>query len=892
MALEHFGKVLAKSELVDSENKQSLYLDHHIKTLFEKFDDWLKVLKNFNFKNKAECLNRDDFKKAIAKAIFLHDLGKISYEFQDKITKSALNRGIINDSERKEILEDLKGSKDIKLERHEIYSCIWSLLFLPENDYLSSKVRTAILYHHENDFYGINLENGIEVFEGIEDKVADYLEKIIKPNKDKICKVIDELKQENFSDIIKNTLNELLSDFEKKYKIIDNIIQAFREKENISNYFNFYEPGLSNVQVNRLSKDDYEFFMLLGLLRRCDYSGSANVDIENPSDNVLDELEKQVKNFSWQSKLINNIDNTKHTILVAPTGSGKTEFAFLWAAQDKRRKLIYTLPLRVALNDIYNIRLKEKYLKSFSDFDKFVNLLHSTAFLEYISELKNESIDIENKENSSKLLNSALILSTADQVLLSSLFYYGFDKVFSIYPYSSFVIDEIQSYTPEMIAVILKTLHHIDELGGRILIMTATLPPFLEKTFKLEGINLSNKFQNLEEQVKNIADEVKNFNLKRHKLKVIEDSLIEITKQDKNYLYKANEDVISEIKNKSKNNNILIIFNNIGKAIEFYKKLCENLNNKDNNKEKIFLLHSRLLEKEKREKICSIKEKLENGEKGLILISTQIVEASVDIDFDLLYTEISPIDSQIQRWGRIYRNRNKNYSDKVPNIFIYIGKENNEEQSLRFSKIIYSQEVLEATISYFKNNSSDLNNKVLSYEDEKNMINDVFTHDVLNRYIDSIKNNLEFLSYIKTPKRSEAQRIFRKLAGRYVVFIDVMKEYGNDIEKKLANFILKQLKNGVANRKWEEICKEIYTNYNPNQKYEIKKILLDYSINIPEFYFSKLLKGSKVEKFKGFYIYSGLKKENLLFLKEQGFDAIKEEIEIQELEFSEIDQFI
>ena len=54
-----------------------------------------------------------------------------------------------------------------------------------------------------------------------------------------------------------------------------------------------------------------------------------------------------------------------------------------------------------------------------------------------------------------------------------------------------------------------------------------------------------------------------------------------------------------------------------------------------------------------------------------VWISTQIVEASLDIDFDELHTEMCTIDSLFQRMGRIYRGHDRFYYEKAPNIYIY-----------------------------------------------------------------------------------------------------------------------------------------------------------------------------------------------------------------------------
>jgi CRISPR/Cas system-associated endonuclease/helicase Cas3 len=80
------------------------------------------------------------------------------------------------------------------------------------------------------------------------------------------------------------------------------------------------------------------------------------------------------------------------------------------------------------------------------------------------------------------------------------------------------------------------------------------------------------------------------------------------------------------------------------------------------------LLHAGFIYRHRREK--------ENGENGIlkkqhgVWITTQIAEVSLNIDFNVMVTELSSIDSQIQRWGRIWRLRDKEYNNKEPNVYI------------------------------------------------------------------------------------------------------------------------------------------------------------------------------------------------------------------------------
>lgn len=908
MALEHFGKVLAKSEPKDS-NLESLYLIHHIKEVLEKFIDWQERIKDINLLGLGkEILEEENFQKAVAKALVLHDLGKISYEFQRKI----ISRAKVDEKLKKEwwkhILGELEDIKNINIGRHEIYSLIWSILFLDNPDECTPLIRTAILYHHYNDFYLADIEEGLDILLDRAEDVVSYL-KFIKKKKDKVVKLLDNLLQESSYEEISEILQNLKENFSAKIADLDEITYCFLERENLSEIIPLYNPGVVEGEVKKINEKDYKFILLLGTLRRCDYTGSSGVDIEKDSKKLFGALEKAIPQaYQWQKEIVKEITNNpqkNHVIISAPTGSGKTELAFLWGALNKERKFIYTLPLRVALNDIYTNRVLDNYLKKFKKKEDFVGLLHSTSFLEELNRQYrgDENIDIEIKENTSRVFSYPFLLTTADQVFLSSLFYYGFDSLFAIYPYSCFVIDEIQSYTPEMMAIIFKTLQHIDKLGGKILIMTATPPPYLEKIIREGDILEDKNVLDLEKKVKEIAKSIKNWERKRHKIVLRDESLVRIIKEDsrKNnrYDYKVSEFLLEDVNKRIKDNNknVLIIVNNVMKAIKVYEEIVKK---NAERKERVFLLHSRLLEIEKQKRIEELKKKVES-EKGIVLVATQIVEASVDLDFDLLYTEISPIDSQIQRWGRVYRNRDKDYEGKEPNIVVYLGNEDEKDLSLRFSKVIYSSDVLEKTKEVLekKFNNNEFADRVFKYEDERMLLYEVFDNDLLQRYINDIYKIIEFLNYFKASKKSQAQRIFRRLAGRYVVFLEPMLK-GNGLDNdgemekddkerkerenviKLAKYIKENI-HRLGDITWKEIESRVFNGtLGKNYKYLIKKWLSYYSVNIPEYYFSKL--GVYDKEFKGFYIYSDEKIE-VEKLISKGFDAIKNDVEVEEVRF-------
>ena len=110
---------------------------------------------------------------------------------------------------------------------------------------------------------------------------------------------------------------------------------------------------------------------------------------------------------------------------------------------------------------------------------------------------------------------------------------------------------------------------------------------------------------------------------------------------------------------------VLIIVNTIKKAQQLYQELQN---------ENVHLLHAHYLKKDRKileDSILEFTDRNKNNDNG-IWISTQIVEASLDIDFDILYTEMTSIDSLFQRMGRVYRSRE--YLEEMPNVYIYDNK--------------------------------------------------------------------------------------------------------------------------------------------------------------------------------------------------------------------------
>ncbi|MGL5380011.1 CRISPR-associated helicase Cas3' [Clostridium sp.] len=427
-------------------------------------------------------------------------------------------------------------------------------------------------------------------------------------------------------------------------------IQSLLEKFNTCRVKRTLKAKLSS------SIEDLETIKIKGYLHKCDYSASAGTVVEYPNRFLEDSLNNLLFNWkannneaSWntlQQFCIQNRD--ENIIAIAQTGMGKTEAGLLWIGDNKG---FFVLPIRTAINAIYD-RVRKDILNN-DEIDKRVAILHSSSLEYYIRNINSpneyqEEIDLMNYHKVGMQLAIPLNISTMDQIFDFVYKYQGYELKLTTLSYSKIVIDEIQAYGPDLLAYLIYGLERVVQLGGKIAILTATLPPFVKDLLKK---NVG--FKENEEGFTN--------NLKRHNLKVLQDR---INSDDIYNKYQEN-------KGKNKFNKILVVCNTIKEAQKIYEELKNDIP-----KSELNILHSKFIRKDRLEKESEIiefgktfdKDRNIDKQNG-IWISTSIVEASLDIDFDYLFTELQELNSLFQRLGRCNRKGKKDSSKY--NCFIY-----------------------------------------------------------------------------------------------------------------------------------------------------------------------------------------------------------------------------
>lgn len=446
----------------------------------------------------------------------------------------------------------------------------------------------------------------------------------------------------------KNKIIEMKNNWEDVIEIQNLIVDwcpfntcNFIPVENIDDLTNAYEhyliPYYNQREDHDLTPLHSNYGMLMrGCLIACDHLASDRAgknEILSALDNLEAALKKSVeakihKPVTWNGIQEQALRSRGNLFLSAPTGSGKTEASLLWSANNQNatsgQRVFYVLPYTASINAMYN---RQKEIMT----DEMVGMLHGKAHYFHYKSLTEREEDylkrkkeVNNIQNLARKLYKPYKILTPFQLLKAFFGIKGFEMQFAEMSNGLFIFDEIHAYDPHTTALIVTMIEKLHrEYGAKFCIMTATMPKFLKEKFLSI---LGNSFVEVE-----MSSRERDDSFTRHTINLLDGDInvaMSLIKQ--------------ELKQSRK---VMVVCNTVKSAQTVYKGLKDLT-------EIALLLHGRFVLKDRE----YIESQLENAS---LLVGTQAIEVSLDLDFDVLFSEPAPIDALIQRFGRVNRKNKK-----------------------------------------------------------------------------------------------------------------------------------------------------------------------------------------------------------------------------------------
>ncbi len=349
-----------------------------------------------------------------------------------------------------------------------------------------------------------------------------------------------------------------------------------------------------------------------------------------------------------------------NTLLVSPTGSGKTEAALLWASAQRAQSpgappIFYVLPYRASLNAM------RARIPDYGVPDGAVVLQHSSATAALYGYLldkpkgygpKEAATLARHESNLASLMTAPVRVLTPYQLLRAFFGLPGHEAILTDAAGGLFVLDELHAYDIPRLALILAAIRHlVRDLGARVLAMSATFPSVLAAALDEAIGGAPSRID---------ADEETQSRFVRHTLHVVDRDL-------------ESEETLAEIERRfALGEAILVVATTVARAQRLFKAVRARGSIGDRG---VTLLHGRFTGQDRNDKERALaaqvgtrtrsKGPMTSSGGGAVLVATQVVEVSLDVDFDVLFSDPAPVEALLQRFGRVNRGRRGGLRDVV-----------------------------------------------------------------------------------------------------------------------------------------------------------------------------------------------------------------------------------
>ena len=576
------------------------------------------------------------------------------------------------------------------------------------------------------------------------------------------------------------------------------ILSQYRHKFTYEDFINF-----KSLYSNLIYSDKFEAIFSM----QKQQSKDIPIDILEAS---IQNLPPNEKRDAFRKFVLNNFDeNHKLFTLTAPTGYGKTLTALNFALKFNKSRIIYALPFTSIIDQTYDI-----VAKIYKNSDILVSKAHHKTTID------EENLTEEDRYSKIKFLmesfSGEINITTLYQLIFTLFGNKNKDNVkFNQLKNSVVIIDEAQAIPYNFRKDFILLCEIISQrLGTLFIFMSATMPVIKSENFK----------------------EISNLDY--------------FSKQDR-YVIKwldigGEDELLEKICEAASDKNTLVVVNTIKKAQELFTKLRDKFS--------CFCLNGYMYDDHKRATIevvrCAVnKSKVDPLASKILLISTQSIEAGVDIDFDIGFREVSPISSIIQTAGRV----NRHFGATRGELYVF-------PEISKFTNLIYGdlQKVSKAILEIFKQRE----------------VRESEILEISNLYFQKISDQLENLHIGSEIKKLEFENINQKIEEtmkdnhKQTLIIEPEENFIKDFEAKIL-----EIKNSSND---EFTIRDILKNHiRKLSKFSINVTLKDKEKLLPNLRQIRGLKDMFYLPFGSYYFYSadyGLKKDMNLDITDEVFD--------------------
>jgi len=549
-------------------------------------------------------------------------------------------------------------------------------------------------------------------------------------------------------------------------------------------------------------------------------------DINLLRKNYINIIREQIFHVSDYSISSFDLSNRILTINV-PTGTGKTITSTHCAIKlknrlesnavnDEKYRIVYCLPflsvvdqVEQTIHDIFDTQLNSNNSNGTQPYSEYVAKYHCLSTDRYTT--SDKQYDEYDSLTISSCNESAITVTTFVQL---------FDALFSnkkraMLKYSNLrnsiiILDEVQAIPIKYWGLVREELKRIaEELNIYIILSTATLPLIFPASDTVEIVP----------QKKQIFDSLN---------RIVFD--IDLNLKDIDDL--TNE-ILTDI-NTHPDKDVMLVVNTINTSIKMYNRLKSRITRND----EIYYLSTNLPPIERLKRIEKIKDKSTNKRK--IIISTQLIEAGVDIDVDIIYRDLAPMDSINQTAGRCNRNGNSSNPNQNKVRIFNLDKSHNtnyqSNESRPESEVIYDHILIKCTEdvlkNYIKNHNTNIIPESAIYE---------INHEYYNKVQNSISSNEseEIKKCIATLKFKDVGDLFSLINDDYET-VSIFIELDDKATRYWQEFVAKSnmdiKTHNKLSRKLQNYIVNISTKYLPDNLQEINGIYCVPKSQLNKFY--------------------------------------------------------